>query len=146
MFLELMPVLEKRDLLITVSRIEENVLRVVVLPKLTRADENQALATPLCYTGSPAEIDAELPQHLSTYAEKHAALGSTLAEAIAEMEAASKAKREEARKKRTPNSPTTAGVPLSTNAPAMANPSPRTLSLFENPAETSQGKETAKGA
>jgi hypothetical protein len=47
----------------------------------------------------PEELDAELGKHLAGYVECHTQLGSTLAQAKAEMEAAAKAAQEEARRK-----------------------------------------------
>ena len=99
MFVELMPLLAGRTVLITVAREDDRKLRVNVIPKKTRDDENPALTTPLSYTGTPEELDAELGKHLASYVESHTQLGSTLAQAKAEMEAAAKAAQEEARKK-----------------------------------------------
>ena len=99
MFVELMPLLAGRTVMITVAREDEKTLRVNVIPKKSREDENPALTTPLSYTGTPEELDAELGKHLASYVECHAQLGSTLAQAKAEMEAAAKAAQEEARKK-----------------------------------------------
>ncbi|MGA2609315.1 MAG: PRTRC system protein E [Terriglobia bacterium] len=62
-------------------------------------NENPALTTPLSCTGSPERLDAELGRELAGYVECHRALGSGLAAAKAEMDAAAKAAQEEARKK-----------------------------------------------
>ena len=99
MFVELMPLLAGRTVMITVVRDDEKMLRVNVIPKKVKDDENSALTTPLSYTGTPEELDAELGKHLASYVECHTQLGSTLAHAKAEMEAAAKAAQEEARKK-----------------------------------------------
>lgn len=96
MFVELMPLLKERTLLITVARIEEK-LKVNVIPAKAKEGEDQALTTPLSYTGSPEELDRELGQHLAIYVGSHLALGSTLAEAKAEMDAAAKAARQKAK-------------------------------------------------
>jgi PRTRC genetic system protein E len=98
-FVELMPLLAGRTVMITVVREDEKMLRVNVIPKKVKEDENAALTTPLSYTGTPEELDAELGKHLASYVECHTQLGSTLAQAKAEMEAAAKAAQEEARKK-----------------------------------------------
>jgi PRTRC genetic system protein E len=42
---------------------------VNVIPKKARDDENPALTTPLSYTGTPEELDAELGKHLASYVE-----------------------------------------------------------------------------
>ena len=99
MFVELMPLLAGRTVLITVAREDEKTVRVCVIPKKVKEDDHPALTTPLSYTGTPEELDAELGKHLTSYVECHAKLGSTLAQAKAEMEAAAKAAQEEVRKK-----------------------------------------------
>jgi PRTRC genetic system protein E len=91
-FVELMPLLKERTLLITVARIEEKVT-VNVIPAKVKEGEDHALTTPLSLTGSAEELDSELGRHLASYVDSHLALGSTLAEARAEMDAAAKAAR-----------------------------------------------------
>src|SRR5438874_1833567 len=98
-FVELMPLLAGRTVLITVAREDDKMLRVCVIPKKAKEDDNLALTTPLSYTGTPEELDAELGKHLASFVECHTQLGSTLAQAKGEMEAAAKAAQEEARKK-----------------------------------------------
>ena len=141
MFLELMPLLAGRTVLITVAKLDDNTLRVNVIPR-AKADENPALTTPLTYTGSPEELDAELGKHLAGYVQTYQQTGSTLAEAKATMEAAAKAAQEEAkrkaeeRKKATQKplptaTPGPACVPSSTPAePMPASASTGTLGLF----------------
>ncbi|MBZ5685511.1 MAG: PRTRC system protein E [Acidobacteriia bacterium] len=96
MFVELMPLLNQRTLLITVSRVGEK-LKVNVIPAKLKEGEDQALTTPLSFTGLPEELDAELGKQLTSYVESHAELTSTLAEAKAEMDAAAKAARQRAK-------------------------------------------------
>jgi PRTRC genetic system protein E len=93
MFVELMPLLKGRTLLITVARVDEKV-KVNVIPAKVKEGEDQALTTPLSFTGSAEELDSELGSHLASYVDSHLALGSTLAEAKAEMDAAAKAARQ----------------------------------------------------
>jgi PRTRC genetic system protein E len=92
-FVELMPLLKQRTLLITVARVEEKV-KVNVIPVKVNDGEDHGLTTPLSFTGSAEELDAELGRHLASYVDSHLALGSTLAEAKAEMDAAAKAARQ----------------------------------------------------
>jgi PRTRC genetic system protein E len=61
--------------------------------------EDPALTTALSDTGTEEELDTELGRELAGCVERHRALGSTLAAAKAEMDAAAKAVKEEARKK-----------------------------------------------
>ena len=98
MFVELMPLLAGRTVLITVAKVDDKTLRVNVIPH-AKADENPALSTPLTYTGPPEELDAELGKHLAGYVQTHQQTASTLAEAKATMEAAAKAAQEEAKRK-----------------------------------------------
>ena len=99
MFVELMPLLAGRTVMITIARLDDKTLRANVVPAQARADENPALTTPLTYTGSPEELDAELGKHLAEYVEVHQQAASTLAEAKATMEAAAKTAQEEAKRK-----------------------------------------------
>ncbi len=134
MFRELMPLLAGRSVCIMASRIDNEIIRVIVLPKLTREGENPALSTPLSFTGTPQELDAEFGQQLATYVSSHVSLGSTLAEATAQMEAAAKAAREEAKRKVRPKASAEAeksvAAPTALVAPPSA-PVPSTKSLFD---------------
>ena len=127
MFVELMPLLAGRTVLITVAKVDDKTLRVNVIPTLAKPDDNLALSTPLTCTGTPEELDAELGKHLAGYVQTHTQTVSTLAEAKATMEAATKAAQEEAkrkaeeRKKATVKSPTTA---TAETAPASFSASP----------------------
>lgn len=96
MFIELMPLLKHRTLLITVARIDEK-LKVNVIPAKVKDGESEALTTPLSYTGSAEELDRDLGQHLVSYVECTLALGSTLEEVKAEMDAVAKAARQKAK-------------------------------------------------
>jgi hypothetical protein len=77
----------------------------------------------LSYTGTPEELDTELGKHLASYVECHTQLGSTLAQAKAEMEAAAKAAQEEARKKTAERAKkSTDKAPVSSSGAATAPP------------------------
>ncbi len=141
MFTELMPLLAGRTVLMTVAKVDDKTLRVNVIPVLGKADENPALTTPLTYTGSPEELDAELGNHLAGYVQTHQQTASTLAEAKATMEAAAKAAQEEAKRKaeerkKATQKAVTASAPASVaahEAPTEvtpASPSASTLGLF----------------
>ena len=101
MFQELMPLLAQRLLLLTLSRVSDEQISVNVIPKPLRSDQRDddaALTTPLGVTGSPKELDEQLPRQLLEFVETHLALSSTLKSAKAQMDAATKAAREAARK------------------------------------------------
>jgi len=132
-----MPLLAGRTVLITVAKVEDKTLRVNVIPTLVKADENSALTTPLTYTGSPEELDAELGKHLAGYVQVHQQTASTLAEAKASMEAAAKAAQEEAKRKteerkKAIQKPSATATPASSAPaePVPASASTGTLGLF----------------
>jgi PRTRC genetic system protein E len=135
MFVELMPLLASRTVLITVAKVDDHTLRVNIIPH-AKADGNPALSTPLTYTGSPEELDAELGKQLAGYVQTHQQTASTLAEAKATMEAAAKAAQEEAkrkaeeRKKATQKSPVAAPAPSTPAEPVPTSASTGTLGLF----------------
>jgi PRTRC genetic system protein E len=129
MFTELMPLLRKRRLLLTISLIEGDTIRATVVPQKTSDTDDNAVTTPLAITGTAEELDHDLPQQLVEFTGAHIQLQSTLASAKAEMDAAAKAAREEARKKSakpsSPTSPTTpaaAPVPRESEAPSLFAP------------------------
>ncbi len=99
MFAELMPLLRKRRLLLTVSLVEGDTIRATVVPQKASDTEDNALTTPLAITGTAEELDRDLPQQLVEFTGAHLQLQTTLASAKAEMEAAAKTARDEARKK-----------------------------------------------
>lgn len=101
MFQELMPLLAQRILLLTLSRVSDEKISVNVIPKPMKSDQQDddaALTIPLRVTGTPKELDEELPRQLSEFVETHLGLSSTLKSAKEQMEAAAKAAREAAKK------------------------------------------------
>jgi PRTRC genetic system protein E len=140
MFIELMPLLAGRTVLITVAKVDDHTLRVNVIPTQTKADENPALTTPLTFTGPPEELDAELGKHVAGYVQTHQQTASTLAEAKATLQAAAKAAQEEAKRKaeerrKAIQKPHAATTPASSAAaqPVPASALPGTLGLFPFP-------------
>ena len=121
MFVELMPLLAGRTVLITVAKVDDNTLRVNVIPH-AKADENPALSTPLTFTGSPEELDAELGKQLAGYVQTHQQTASTLAEARATMEAAARAAREKAKRKAEERKKTAQKATDKSSVPATAQP------------------------
>ena len=134
MFTELMPLLRKRRLLVTVSLVEGDTIRATVVPQKSSETEDGAITTPLAITGTAEELDRELPGQLVSFVGAHLQLQSTLATAKAEMDAAAKAAREEARKKT--SKPASAPVPAVAAKPAPEPPAPEPPSLFAQQAET----------
>jgi PRTRC genetic system protein E len=105
-----------------------------VIPAKAKEGEDEALTTPLSYTGSCEELDRELGQHLASYVDSYLALGSTLAEAKAEMDAAAKAARPKVKTAQPTSKPDTAGTRKEESAIPVAASPDTTPSLF--PAQT----------
>lgn len=96
-----MPLLTQRVLVVTLSRVSDEHICVNVIPKPLKSeqqDNDAALTTPLSVTGTPKELDEQLPRQLREFVETHLGLSSTLKSAKEQMEAAAKAAREAARK------------------------------------------------
>ncbi|MGA8152446.1 MAG: PRTRC system protein E [Terriglobales bacterium] len=101
MFQELMPLLVQRILLLTFSRVSDEKISVNVIPKPLKSDQQDddaALTTPLSVTGTPKELDEQLPRQLVEFVEAHLGLSSTLKSAKEQIEAAAKAAKEAASK------------------------------------------------
>src|SRR5436305_5497631 len=99
MFKELAPYLRQRAVLLTVTHLEEDQIRVNVIPQKLKDGENAALTTPLTITGTADELDLELPATVVNFVAAHLELKNTLDRAKAEMDAAAQAARAEARSK-----------------------------------------------
>jgi len=144
MFKELAPVLRHRAVLMTITSIDDDQIRVNVVPKKLKDDENRALTTPLTIVGTAEELDAELGPTLVDFVGSHLQLKNTLAQAKADLDAAAKAAQAEARaKSKTPvkkDATATAAGASKPSLPAKAPmepaqlPPPRTVSLFDMPA------------
>lgn len=101
MFEELMPLLAQRVLVVTLSRVSTEEICANVIPKPLKSDQQDddaALTTPLSVTGTPKELDEQLPRQLLEFVETHLGLSSTLNSAKEQMEAAARAAREAAKK------------------------------------------------
>jgi PRTRC genetic system protein E len=133
MFAELIPLLRKRRLLLTISLIDGDTIRATVVPQKATETEDNAITTPLAITGTAEELDRELPRQLVSFVGAHLELQSTLATAKAEMDAAAKAAREEARKKTARPASTTA--PAAAPKPTPEPPDPEPPPLFAQQAE-----------
>ena len=98
-FVQLMPMLADRTLMLIVSKADEHHLTLSVVPKRMKEGENAALTMPLCCSGTPEELDRDLPTQLCEFVAGHLALSNNLAQIQREREEAEKAAREELRKK-----------------------------------------------
>src|SRR5271156_4623876 len=141
MFKELAPYLRQRAVLLTVTSIEEDQIRVNVIPQKLKDGENAALTTPLTVTGTAEELDRDLPATLVNFVSAHLQLTNTLDRAKAEMDAAAKTAQAEARAKtKVPGKkepekqePATAVESAKPVPPATQEP-PKMAGLFDIPA------------
>src|SRR5664279_6305990 len=99
MFKELLPVLRDRAVLLTVTLINADQIRVNIVPKKLKDGDNDALTTPLSVTGTAENLDAELSTTIVGFVGSHLQMKNTLEKAKAEMEAASRTAQAEARSK-----------------------------------------------
>jgi len=99
MFKELAPVLRDRAVLLTVTLVDADQIRVNIVPKKLKDGDNDALTTPLSVTGTAEDLDAELSKTIVGFVGAHLQMKNTLEKAKAEMDAASKAAQAEARAK-----------------------------------------------
>ena len=99
MFKELGPLLRQRTVVMILTRLEDDTIRVNVIPRKLNESENDALTTPLSVAGTAEELDADLPSALVQFVGAHLELKNTLETAKEQMAAAAKAAKAEARSK-----------------------------------------------
>jgi len=99
MFKELGPLLRQRTVVMILTRLEDDTIRVNVIPRKLNESENDALTTPLSVAGTAQELDAELPSALVQFVGAHLELRNTLESAKEQMAAAAKTAKAEARSK-----------------------------------------------
>jgi PRTRC genetic system protein E len=99
MFQQLVALLRQRSVLLTVTSLEDDQIRVNVMPKKLKEGENSALTSPMSFTGTADDLDAQLPDAIVCFVASHLELKNTLARVKEEMDAAAKAAQEEARNK-----------------------------------------------
>ena len=137
MFQQLVPLLRQRSVLLTVTSLEEDQIRVNVLPRRLADGENAALTTPMSFTGTAAELDAQLPDAIVSFVASHLELKNTLDRAKEEMAAAAKAAQEQARNKsKTAKKPAPVTAPVKKDEQIPAEP-PTARGLFDMPAPAS---------
>jgi PRTRC genetic system protein E len=133
MFQQLVPLLRQRSVLLTVTSLEEDQIRVNVLPKRLADSDNAALTTPMSFTGTAAELDAQLPDAIVSFVASHLELKNTLGRAKEEMAAVAKAAQDEVKNKsKTAKRAASAAAPVKKDVQEAAEP-PKVPSLFDLP-------------
>ena len=82
MFVELLPILRNRPLMLTLALAGDNAILVNVIPKRLKESNSgdDALTTPLTVTGTPDELDRDFAGQLVGFTDAFVKLGSNLAE------------------------------------------------------------------
>jgi PRTRC genetic system protein E len=125
MFKELGPLLRQRTVVMILTRLEDDTIRVNVIPRKLNESENDALTTPLSVAGTAEELDAELPSALVQFVGGHLELRNTLESAKEQMAAAGKAAKAEARSKVAPKTAPVPTEPAATETKKPANAAPK---------------------
>jgi PRTRC genetic system protein E len=139
MFKELGPLLRQRTVVMILTRLEDDTIRVNFIPRKLNESENDALTTPLSVSGTAEELDAELPSALVQFVGAHLELKNTLESAKEQMAAAAKAAKTEARSKTAAKTATAKTEAVETSKPAdqvlrpteLKKQEPRNASLFD---------------
>ena len=133
MFKELGPLLRQRTVVLILTRLEDDTIRVNVIPRKLNESENDALTTPLSVTGTADELDAELPSALVQFVGAHLELRNTLESAKEQMAEAAKAAKAEVRSKTAAKTATakTEASAVETRKPADQVPRPAGLQKQE---------------
>jgi PRTRC genetic system protein E len=121
LFTQLMALIQKRPITLTVAAVSSTQIRVNVVPQQSENDKKanaaighshakevaaipdealQGLSTPLCLTGTPEEIDAELVTTLTRFTELHVGLQQSVDNAADSIREACKAIEERERIKK----------------------------------------------
>ncbi len=125
MFKELGPLLRQRTVVLIVTRLEDETIRVNVIPRKLNESENDALTTPLSVAGTGEELDAELPSALVQFVGAHLELKNTLESAKEQMAAAAKTAKAEARSKTAPKPVPARAEPAATETKKSADEAPK---------------------
>jgi PRTRC genetic system protein E len=102
MFIELLPLLKTRTLMLTVAVVEDQIIRVNVIPQRKPGKENDtaenAITSPLTITGTAEELDREFAKQIAGFKASLDRLNSNLGEIESAHAAAVKAVEEERKK------------------------------------------------
>jgi PRTRC genetic system protein E len=128
MFKELGPLLRQRTVVMILTRLEDDTIRVNVIPRKLNESENDALTTPLSVAGMAEDLDAQLPSALVQFVGAHLELKNTLESAKEQMAAAAKTAKAEARSK-------TAAKPVPARTEPAATQAKRSADEASKPAE-----------
>ena len=156
MFTELLPVLQDTMVALTISRIDDHLLRVNIIPKRKTDKESaaeNALSTPLTVTATAAELDQDFARQVLSFSRSYQRSAANIREIEEAHAAAVKAAEEERKAKKPATSPAkasprsdndTKGAPggrpvFGSKGQNGAVPAPTIQSLFDTPAGEAKG-------
>ena len=156
MFSELMPVLQNTIVTLTISRVDDQLLRVNIIPKRKTDKEStaeNALSTPLTVTATAAELDQDFAGQVLNFSRSYQRSAANIREIEEAHAAAVKAAEEERKAKKPATSPAKTsprsdndtkaapgGKPVFGSKGQSATASaPTTQSLFDTPAREAKG-------
>ena len=124
MFVELVPILKNRPLMLTIALVGDQAIQVNVIPKRMKDGDSgdNALTTPLTVTGTPDELDREFAGQIVGFTDAFVKLGSNLSEI--EAAHASAVKAVEAEKKKEIENKRRGSLSKPASATAEAKPGP----------------------
>ena len=125
MFKELGPLLRQRTVVMILTRLEDDTIRVNVIPRKLNESENDALTTPLSVAGTAEDLDAELSSALVQFVGAHLELKNTLETAKEQMAAAGKAAKADARSKVAPKTAPVRTEPATAESKKPAESAPK---------------------
>lgn len=125
MFKELGPLLRQRTVVMILTRLEDDTIRVNVIPRKLNESENDALTTPLSVAGTAEDLDAQLPSALVQFVGADLELRNTLESAKEQMAAAAKTAKAEARSKVAPKTAPVPTEPAAAEAKKLADAAPK---------------------
>jgi PRTRC genetic system protein E len=99
MFNELLPILEKRSLVLTLAALPDKRIRVTVTPRPKSDEDKKAVIVPLAVEGTPEELNADFAKAISDYSAHSLSFENSIAEVKATMEAELKQIKDDAAKK-----------------------------------------------
>ena len=147
MFNDLLALLEKRSLVLTLSALPEKRIRVTVTPRPKSDEDKKVVIVPLVVEGTAAELDEGFAKAITDYSAASRSFEDSLAEVKATMDAEVKVAKDDAAKKvaeakKNGKTSTTTTVKPAAKAEA-ANPEPKkepepspVMNLFDVPGVT----------
>ncbi len=136
MFIELMPLLTTRGLILTAGVVKNGLIRVTITPRPTAKDESKDLVQPFVVEGTAEELDSDFPKAIEGYTCELLTLERSLAQLKANTDAVLKEAKAESDKKIAEAKKKTSGTAKPAAKAEVKPQPPAPPSLFDAPTET----------